>query len=177
MKAFAIIGLSALALAAGFQVSQAQAPAPPARPAGPPPPPARGPAMALAVEAAQTAIATCTANGYKVGAVVVDSAGETRLVMVSDGASSMTAQFATRKAYTANAMKEPSAVVGEQVKTDKALADRIAADPKMITWAGAQPLVVGGEVIGALGVGGAPGGDKDDVCTSAAIARIKDRLK
>lgn len=167
MKPIAIIGLSALALAAGLTASHAQAP----------PPPARGPAMALAVEAAQTAIATCAANGYKVSAVIVDSAGDTRVSLTADGASSMTAGFATRKAYTANAMKEPSAQVGEQAKTDTALADRIKADPKMITWAGAQPLVVGGAVIGAIGVGGAPGGDKDDICTSAAIARIKDRLK
>ena len=167
MKSIAIIGLSAVALAAGLSASHAQAP----------PPPARGPAMALALEAAQTAIATCTANGYKVSAVIVDSAGDTRVSLTADGASSMTAAFATRKAYTANAMKEPSAQVGEQVKTDTALADRIKADPKMITWAGAQPLMVGGVVIGAIGVGGAPGGDKDDVCTSAAIARIKDRLK
>ena len=167
MKAFAIIGLSTLALAAGVAATHAQAP----------PPPARGPAMDLAVEAAQTAIATCKANGYKVGAVVVDSAGETRVILVADGASSMTGQFATRKAYTANAFKKPSGAVGEAAKTDKALADRIAADPKLITWAGAQPLTVGGVVIGALGVGGAPGGDKDDACTSAAIAKIQSRLQ
>jgi len=133
--------------------------------------------MDLALEAAQTAIQTCQANGYKVGAVVVDSAGATRVVLVADGASSMTADFATRKAYTANAFKKPSGAVGDEAKTDKALADRIAADPKMITWAGGQPLTVGGDVIGALGVGGAPGGDKDDVCTAAGIAKIQSRLK
>ncbi len=133
--------------------------------------------MALALEAAQAAVAACTANGYKVGAVVVDSAGTPRVVLVADGASSMTAEFATRKAYTANSFKATSASVGEKAKADKALADRIAADPKMITWAGGQPLMAGGEVIGAIGVGGAPGGDKDDACVNAGIAKIKDRLK
>ena len=133
--------------------------------------------MALALEAAQAAVASCTASGYKVSAVVVDSSGSPRVVLVADGAPGMTAQFATRKAYTANLFKATSGSVGEKAKTDKALADRIAADPKMITWAGGQPLTAGGEVIGALGVGGAPGGDKDDACVDAAIAKVKDRLQ
>jgi uncharacterized protein GlcG (DUF336 family) len=45
-------------------------------------------------------------------------------------------------------------------------------------------LVAGGvvikssdEVIGAVGVGGAPGGDKDEVCAQAAVAKITDRLR
>jgi len=32
-------------------------------------------------------------------------------------------------------------------------------------------------VVGAIGVGGAPGGDKDEVCAVAGIDKIKDRLK
>ena len=57
--------------------AMAQAPAPAAAPGAPPPAPprARGPELALAVEAAQTAIAVCLANGYKTTATVVDSAG------------------------------------------------------------------------------------------------------
>jgi len=170
MKMLATAGLGALAaLAAAAMASACFA-------QGPPPPAARGPAMALALEAAQTAVATCAANGYKVAAVVVDSSGAPRVMVLADGAPGMTGEFARRKAFTANAFKTPSAAVGEQAKTDKALADRIAADPKLISWAGGQPLVVGGTVIGAIGVGGAPGGDKDDVCTSAAIAQIQGRL-
>lgn len=164
--AFAALSLAGAALAA---------PAPP--PPGPPPPPARGPAMALALEAAQTAISTCAANGYKVTAVVVDSSGAERVLLAADGAPAMTAGFGLRKAFTAVTFKKPSGAVGEDAKSDKALADRIAADPKLITWAGAQPLTVGAEIIGALAVSGAPGGDKDDACTSSGIAKVKDRLK
>jgi len=35
----------------------------------------------------------------------------------------------------------------------------------------------GDDVVGAIGVGGAPGGDKDEVCAQAAVAKIADRLK
>ncbi len=166
MKTLVIAGLAAAALT-GSAFAQP----------GPPPPPARGPAPALALEAAQTAIATCAANGYKVSVVVVNSAGAPRLVLMSDGAPDMTNQIATRKAFTALTLKEPTAAVSEQVKTDTALADRIKNDPKMITWAGGQPLMAGADLIGAIAVSGAPGGDKDDACTSAGIAKVKDRLK
>ena len=88
------------------------------------------------------------------------------------GAPSRTVQFATRKANTALAYKMKTAVVGTQAKTDKALADKIAADPALITWAGGQPLLSGGEVIGAIAVAGAPGGDKDDACIDAALAKV-----
>jgi uncharacterized protein GlcG (DUF336 family) len=183
MKTFAMAGLAAASVAA-WSLAAAQPapppgppPAPAARPAGPPPPPARGPSSALALEAAQEAIATCGASGYKVTAVVVNSSGSPRVMLSADGAPEMTAQIGLRKAFTALTFKEPSGQVGEQAKTDTALAAKIAADQKLITWAGGQPLMVGNDVIGAIGVSGAPGGDKDDACTSAGIAKIKDRLQ
>jgi uncharacterized protein GlcG (DUF336 family) len=180
-----LAALTAAALAA-WSLAEAQpappppppsAPAPAARPPGPPPPPARGPDADLALEAAQTAIAACAANGYKVTAVVVDSSGTPRVMLASDGAPEMTVQIAIRKAFTAMTFKLPSGQVGDQAKTDTALAAKIAADPKLITWAGGQPLMVGADVIGAIGVSGAPGGDKDDACTTAGLAKVKDRLK
>ncbi len=35
----------------------------------------------------------------------------------------------------------------------------------------------GDEVIGAIGVSGAPGGDNDAVCAKAALENIKDRMR
>jgi uncharacterized protein GlcG (DUF336 family) len=42
--------------------------------------------------------------------------------------------------------------------------------------AGGLPILSKGVVVGAIGVGGAPGGDKDEACASAGLAKIKDRL-
>ena len=42
---------------------------------GPPESTARGPSMALAIEAAQAAVASCSASGYRVGVSVIDSVG------------------------------------------------------------------------------------------------------
>ncbi len=96
---------------------------------------------------------------------------------MADGAPDMTSEIGTRKAYTAVKLQGTTMPLGEKVKTDAALDARIKADPKMITWGGGQPLMAGGAVIGALGVSGAPGGDKDDACVTAGIDKIKDRLK
>jgi len=170
MKAAAIGAMLALA-ASGSAL--AQAPAGPPRPPGPPSPPAKGPSSAAAVALAQAAIAACAANGYKVTAVVLNSAGVLRVQISSDGAPEMTGAVGVRKAFTAITFKEPSGAVGDKAKTDPALADRIKNDPKLITWAGGQPLMVGGELIGAIGVSGAPGGDKDDACVTAAISKVK----
>lgn len=177
MKTLALLGLASLAFVAASGEALAQAPAAAAPPRQPPPPPARGPSTAVALELAQDAVAACAANGYKVSAVVLNSGGTERVLVASDGAFDMTPGIGVRKAFTALTFKSPSGAVGERAKTDQALAERIKSDPKLITWAGGQPLTSGGELIGALGVSGAPGGDKDDACATAAIAKLGDRLK
>jgi uncharacterized protein GlcG (DUF336 family) len=42
---------------------------------------------------------------------------------------------------------------------------------------GALPIKVGDDVIGAVGVSGAPGGEKDEVCAKAGIDKVADQLK
>jgi uncharacterized protein GlcG (DUF336 family) len=42
---------------------------------------------------------------------------------------------------------------------------------------GALPIKVGEEVIGAAGVSGAPGGEKDEACVQAALDKVADQLK
>jgi uncharacterized protein GlcG (DUF336 family) len=151
----------------------APAPLPPA------PPRARGPALALAVEAAQTAAATCTANGYKTTQLVVDSAGVPVVMLSGDGVAERTQAIAMTKVYLALKYKAPSGEVINRAKTDAALAAELAADPKTGTppRQGGLLLKVGNDIVGAMSVSGAPGGDKDEVCVQAGIDKIKDRLK
>jgi uncharacterized protein GlcG (DUF336 family) len=46
----------------------------------------------------------------------------------------------------------------------------------MVTALGGVPIKVGNETIGAFGISGAPGGDKDEACANAGLAKISDRL-
>lgn len=150
-------------ISAGANAQQRQAPAP-------------GPALNLALEAAQTAINVCADNGYKVTVTVIDSAGAVKAQVRSDGVSARTLSISQRKANTSLKYGEPTMVISQKVKTDSALAAEIENDESLLSWGGARPLMANGKIIGAIGVSGAPGGDKDDVCTVAAIEKIQTRL-
>src|SRR5215469_9486094 len=64
---------------------------------------------ALAVEAAQAAMAACKAQGYAISIAVVDRTGNLKLLLVGDGAGALTPSLSRRKAYTA-AMRGVSTV-------------------------------------------------------------------
>ncbi len=175
MRRLKSIPLAILAsIAAGSVMAQAPAPGP----LPPAPPRARGPALDLSIEAAQTALAVCLANGYKTTVTVVDSAGVPVVILSGDGAPERTQAIGLSKTVTTLKYKVPSGDIADRVKTDAALDAEIKADPKIGTARrGALPLKVGGEIIGAISVSGAPGGDKDEVCTQAGIDKIAARLK
>lgn len=139
-------------------------------------PPARGPSLALALEAAQVAVTTCSANGYKAAVSVVDSAGVVKAVLAADGASARGVASSQAKAFTSITYKTSSDAVAKKAEADPELLAKLNADPKHRARAGALPLFVGNELVGAIGVGGAPGGDKDEACALAGVNKIKDRL-
>ena len=169
MKTSMIIALGALALA-GTALAQA----PPAAPPAPPPPRAKGPALAPAVEAAQAAVAACAANGYKVTALIVDSAGDPVVLLSGDGAAVRTQAIGKTKIAAVMKYKMSSGEVAAKAKTDPALDAEIKADPAIGTARqGAVPLMSGADMIGAFAVSGAPGGDKDEACVKAALAKVK----
>ncbi|HEX7874052.1 MAG TPA: heme-binding protein [Sphingobium sp.] len=142
----------------------------------PPPPAAPGPTMVVAVKAAKIAVQTCKANGYTVAVSVVDSAGVLKALVAGDGARAMAVGSSQRKAVTAIAYGSSSADVEAKAKADPAFAAKVAAEPTQFARAGAQLFVKDGATLGAIGVGGAPGGEKDDACALAAIKAVSAQL-
>ncbi len=127
--------------------------------------------VALAI--AHGALDQCRGDGYRVTVTIVDGSGMVKVQMHDDGAGPHTMDFSRKKAYSALTFKRTS---GE---TGKAWA---AAPPApLITDAvgtpGGVPIKVGNDVIGAVGVSGAPGGDKDEACSNAGIAKVASKLK
>lgn len=49
--------------------------------------------------------------------------------------------------------------------------------PGMLLLGGGVPIKVGTETIGAVGVGGAPGGHLDEQCAMAALEKVKAQLQ
>lgn len=133
--------------------------------------------LALAETIAHTAMETCKASGFKVTVTVLDRAGDIKVQMRGDGSNPHTPENSRRKAYTARTLGIPSASYAEQYF--KPVNTRVAQGslPGFIALAGALPIKVGDEVIGSVGVSGAPGGEKDEVCAQAGIDKIADKLK
>jgi uncharacterized protein GlcG (DUF336 family) len=168
MKTILITSACILALA-----SAAQAQAPAGGPPPPAPPRARGPALTPAVQAAQAAVAACAANGYKVTALIVDSAGDPVVLLSGDGAPLRTQAVARTKIAAVMKYKTSSGEVAARAKADPQLDAAIKADPNIgVIRQGGVPIMSNGEMIGAFAVSGAPGGDKDEACIKAAMARV-----
>lgn len=165
MKAVLIASACLFTLATAAQ-AQAPAGAPPQQPR------AKGPALAPAVQAAQAAVAACAANGYKVTALIVDSAGDPVVLLSGDGAPLRTQGVAKTKTAAVMKYKMSSGEVAAKAKQDPALDAEIKADPNIgMIRQGGVPILSNGEMIGAFAVSGAPGGDKDEACVKAALAK------
>jgi uncharacterized protein GlcG (DUF336 family) len=134
----------------------------------------------LAIEAAQEAVRTCEANGYRVTATVVDMAGTPKVVLRGDGSTVHTGESSFRKAFTVITLGpmfhfEASSAFFEMNKTNP-YAPQLATVHNVMALPGAVAFMTRGDMVGALGVGGAPGGDKDEVCAHAGVDKVQGRL-
>jgi len=131
--------------------------------------------LATALAIATTAIDTCKTNGYRVSATVVGRAGEVILQLRGDGTGPHTMENSFRKAYTARTFRVPSGEIVERLKQNPQLS--FVHLTNVIAAQGALPIKVGDDVIGAIGVSGAPGGEKDEACAKTGLDKVADQLK
>src|SRR6266851_9622028 len=125
---------------------------------------------AMALTMAETAVATCKTNGYNVSANVVGRNGEVIVAMRGDSTGPHTLENSMKKAYTSKAQRRPSGEFATAVK-DKPTAGAIRLT-NIVPAQGALPIKVGEDTIGAIGVSGAPGGEKDEACAKAGIEKV-----
>ena len=130
----------------------------------------------LVSEALAVAVATCAQQGYKVSAVILDLDGVRQGVLRGDGAPIHTLDSSFIKAYTAVTYREDTIVLAARLK-DAPMAPLQSKLPNVAYAAGGVAIKVDGETIGSIGVGGAPGGEKDTACARAGIEKIRDRMK
>jgi uncharacterized protein GlcG (DUF336 family) len=130
---------------------------------------------ALAIETAQAALARCTQQGYKVTVSVVDRSGQVIAMLRGDDARPHTMESSRRKAFTSFTMRNATAALAEGLKSNPGNAPLFTL-PDLLPLAGGLPIKSGDEVIGGIGVGGAPGGNLDEACANAGIEKIKARL-
>jgi uncharacterized protein GlcG (DUF336 family) len=131
--------------------------------------------MALSMAIMQGALDQCTKDGYKVSVAIVDKSGNLAASVRGDGTGPHTMEFARMKAYTARTRNQTSLATQKQME-DPAFAF-LRQIPNVVGVGGGVPIRAGNEVIGGVGVSGAPGGEKDEVCANAGLAKVADALK
>ena len=131
--------------------------------------------MALSMAIMQGALDQCAKDGYKVSVVIVDKGGNVAASVRGDGTGPHTMDFARMKAYTARTRNQTSLATMKQME-DPAMGF-LRQIPNVVGVGGGVPIHAGNEVIGGVGVSGAPGGEKDEVCANAGLAKVADALK
>ena len=131
--------------------------------------------VTTAVAIAQTAVQTCKAQGYNVSAHVLGRAGEVLVAMRGDDTGPQTYENSMKKAWTARAQRAPSLNFANAVKANPTAGAIHLSN--MVPAQGGLPIMVGDDAIGAVGVSGAPGGDKDEACAKAGLDKVASDLR
>ncbi len=130
--------------------------------------------MELARDIATETIMACRKDGYHVSAVVVDRFGLMRAALRDDLASRFTLEIAERKAnMTVMAWTDSGAFKAARADIQQEL-NHIEG---LIVMEGGIKIIAGGYNIGAVGVSGAPGGEKDAACARKALDELSDRIE
>jgi len=125
--------------------------------------------LSMATKAVQTALEACKKDGYRVSVSIVDRAGVLRAMGRADGAGSHTVDSSRKKAYTAASLRRSTTELAELIAKVQTLQSLREMNPEILILGGGLPIDISGDVVGGIGVGGAPGAHLDDACAQAGL--------
>ncbi|MDH5740611.1 MAG: heme-binding protein, partial [Nitrospira sp.] len=120
--------------------------------------------LSHANKAIQAAVDACKKDGYRVSVSVVDRAGVLRAMGRADSAGPHTVDSSRKKAYTAASLRRTTSELAELIEKVPTLTALRDMNGEILILGGGLPIEIGGEVVGGIGVGGAPGAHLDDAC-------------
>jgi uncharacterized protein GlcG (DUF336 family) len=129
----------------------------------------------VALEAARAALQQCRTDGYQVSVAVLDRFGETQVLLRDRYAGLPANTTAISKAWTAVGFRSDTSQLAASIKNGT-LDPRLATLPRVAMMGGALKIETADTLLGAIGVSGAPGGDKDEKCARAGLDAIRDKL-
>lgn len=128
--------------------------------------------LEMANKAIQAALDVCKKDGYRVSVSVVDRDGVLRAMGRSDGAGPHTVDSSRKKAYTAASLRRPTSELADLIAKVPALQALREINGEVLMLGGGLPIEIGGDVVGGIGVGGAPGTHLDDACAQGGLDAI-----
>jgi uncharacterized protein GlcG (DUF336 family) len=124
-------------------------------------------------QVAKATLDACRKNGFNVTVIVLDRNGRARVTLHDDNANPHTVENARRKAYTSLTFRVNTMEYGKRFTGE----NRPPMLEGITTAAGGMVIKAGNDVVGSIGVSGAPGGDKDQACAEVGLATIAEGLK
>jgi uncharacterized protein GlcG (DUF336 family) len=126
-----------------------------------------------ALRAARAAIDACRKEGVQIAVTVLDRGGHPQAVLRDVLAPDLTLAVSRAKAYAAMSFVTPTS----QLEGRFTQPFGPPATGGVVTSAGGLPIQAGGELVGAIGVSGAPSGQTDERCARAGFEAITEDLE
>jgi uncharacterized protein GlcG (DUF336 family) len=124
-----------------------------------------------ATQIAQATIEACREKGIQIGVTVVDREGTVQVTLRDTIAAPITVPISEMKAKTAVNFNAATSALKERADTP------IGRIDGLVMSAGGVPVLVGGSaLVAGVGVSGAPGGETDEECALAGIAKVQEDL-
>lgn len=141
----------------------------------------RGLSIEAAAKAAREALLDCRTRGYSVAVAVVDRGGNTQALLRDRYAGPHTSETAIRKAWTANSFRQSTSDLAGMLQEGK-IPNQVQHNPGALLVGGGLIIEAKGEIIGGIGVSGAPPGKSerdsiDGACAQAGWAAIRDEVE
>ncbi|MDC1287246.1 heme-binding protein [Gammaproteobacteria bacterium] len=128
-----------------------------------------------ALTAATAALENCRSAGYQVAVAVVDRMGVLQVLIRDRFAGAHTPETARRKAWTSVSFRTNTSEMVELTAAGNPQAGIRHLDNVAIIGGGVI-IEAAGSLVGAIGISGAPGGDRDEDCAIAGIEAIEDSI-
>jgi uncharacterized protein GlcG (DUF336 family) len=129
-----------------------------------------------AFDLARAALNQCRKDGYQIAVVVIDRFGIPLVALRDRFNGSLGLKVAQAKARAAQAFTRDTSELEKMIKSGELSRDYISlAGVAMV--AGGLVIQAEGSTLGAVGVAGASGGDKDEACAKAGLAAVQDKLE
>ena len=128
-----------------------------------------------ALVAAQAALKKCRDSGWQAAVAVVDRSGVLQVLLRDRFAGPHTPRTAGGKAWTAVSFRSNTSALVELTQPGKPQSG-LRNLPRAVILGGGMMIEGGGQMLGAIGVSGAPGGEADEACAKAGIAAIQESL-
>jgi uncharacterized protein GlcG (DUF336 family) len=129
----------------------------------------------LAQRMVDAAVAKAKEIGVSENVAILDDGGNLKAFSRMDGAPILCIEIAENKAYTA-LFGISTQELFNFIKGDPSLLSGMPTLARVVAWGGGFPIKVDGEIVGAIGLSGAPTVQNDVDCARAALALISDAV-